>query len=231
MRKVGALAYPTNAQESGWMPNPLPAIYTDPALAEYRQWLNGRFLESSASLAGSMVSDRIEDYYVDPIEIGYGGLIDWSRDFIGRDALRGRADRQTRTKVTLEWDDGDVADTIASSLFGGEQFGGEHRARYLALPIPVYGTYQADAVLAGGQRVGVAQWSSFSANSGHLISTAVVDLDHATPGTELTLLWGEPDSRRRIVDAHDVREIRVTVAPSPYFDKVVKTDQAAVDLR
>lgn len=33
LRKVGALAYSTTAQESGWMPMPLPAIYADPALS------------------------------------------------------------------------------------------------------------------------------------------------------------------------------------------------------
>ena len=75
----------------------------------------------------------------------------------------------------------------------------------------------------GEDLVGVSQWSSYTANGGHLISTALVNLDQATPGTELTLLWGEPDTRRRTVDAHQIREIRVTVAPSPYFEKVIKT--------
>ena len=68
---------------------------------------------------GSLVSDRIEDYYVDPIEVGYGGLVDWDRDFVGRDALRQRADNQRRTKVTLEWNDDDVADVIKDSLAAG----------------------------------------------------------------------------------------------------------------
>ena len=89
----------------------------------------------------------------------------------------------------------------------------------------MYATFESDAVCLGDDRVGVSQWSSFTANGGHLISTALVNLEHATPGTELTLRWGEPDTQRRTVDAHQVRDIRVTVAPSPYFEKVIKTGQ------
>lgn len=220
LRKVGALAYSTTAQESGWMPMPLPAIYADPALKGYREWLNNYFLESIGSLGGSLISSAIEDYYVDPIEVGYGGLVDWDRDFVGRDALRQKADNQRRTKVTLEWNDDDVAEAIKDSILGD----GRH-SRYLALPTPMYATFESDSVRAGDQLVGVSQWSSFTANGGHLVSTALIDLDHAEPGTELTLQWGEPDSKRLTVDAHTVRDIRVTVKPSPYFEKVIKTRQ------
>jgi vanillate/3-O-methylgallate O-demethylase len=218
LRKVGALAYSTTAQESGWMPMPLPAIYTGDAMKPYREWLNGYFLETIGSLGGSLVSDRIEDYYVDPIEVGYGGLVDWDRDFLGRDALKERAANQTRTKVTLEWNDADVADAIKSALYGGAQGG-----QFIALPNPMYATFESDAVLKDGKPVGVSQWPAYTANGGHLISHALVDLAHAQPGTEVTLLWGEPDSKRSTVDPHQVREIRATVAPTPYYEKVIKT--------
>lgn len=218
MRKVGALAYSTTAQESGWMPGPPPAIYTGKAYQTYREWLTVNDFEAIACLAGSFVSADIKDYYVDPIEVGYGPFIDWNRDFVGRDALRVNAKDQRRTKVTLEWNDADVAATIASSLFGSEQ-----AARYLALPTAIYGSFQADAVRKNGRTVGVSQWVSYSANARHVISSALVSLEHAKPGTELTVLWGEIDSRRAVVDKNTLREIRATVAPSPYFEKIVKT--------
>ncbi len=220
LRKVGALAYSTTAQESGWMPMPLPAIYADERLRPYREWLNNYFLESIGSLGGSLVSSHIEDYYVDPIEVGYGGLVDWDRDFVGHDALRVKAAEQRRTKVTLEWNDQDVAGIIGDSLFGAEP-----RPRFIALPTPMYATFESDAVLKDGEVVGISQWSSFTANANRLVSTTLVDLSLAEPGTELVLQWGEPDTQRQTVDSHEVRPIRVRVAASPYYAKVIKTGQ------
>ncbi|MFL5861532.1 MAG: hypothetical protein ACJ780_12230, partial [Solirubrobacteraceae bacterium] len=36
LRQVGGRAYSSNALESGWIPSPLPAIYTGEALTAYR---------------------------------------------------------------------------------------------------------------------------------------------------------------------------------------------------
>ncbi len=36
---VGARAYATNTLESGWIPSPVPAIYTGDKLKAYREWL------------------------------------------------------------------------------------------------------------------------------------------------------------------------------------------------
>ncbi len=36
---VGARAYASNTLESGWIPSPLPAIYTGEELRAYREWL------------------------------------------------------------------------------------------------------------------------------------------------------------------------------------------------
>ena len=36
---VGSRAYATNTLESGWIPSPLPAVYTAPGLRPYREWL------------------------------------------------------------------------------------------------------------------------------------------------------------------------------------------------
>lgn len=219
MRKVGALAYSTTAQESGWLPMPLPAIYHSTEMKPYREWLNNYFLETIASLGGSFVSDDITDYYVDPIELGYKGLIDFNRDFIGRDALREKADNQRRTKVTLEWSDEDAAAVMHDSVFPANG----KPAKYLNMPMPMYATFQVDAVMKNGNVAGISTWPSYTANANHFISLALVDLEHAEPGTEVTLLWGEPDSRRKTVEPHAMREIKAKVAPAPYFEKVIKT--------
>jgi hypothetical protein len=89
----------------------------------------------------------------------------------------------------------------------------------------MYATFQSDALLKGGRAAGISQWSAYSSNARSFISLALADIEHSAPGTPLTLLWGEPRSARRTVERHDVREIRVTVAPAPLFEKVIKTRQ------
>jgi glycine cleavage system aminomethyltransferase T len=186
-------------------------------LRPYREWTSAFSLESLGSLGGSLVSDRIEDYYVDPIEAGYKGLIDWDREFLGRDALAERAANQRRQKVTLVWNDDDVAAATYSALFDAE-----HAAQFVALPSPMYATWAADAVQSAGETVGFSQYMSYSANAGHILSHGIIATELAEAGAELTLLWGEPGSRRDNVGRNELREIRVTVAPTPYFAKVIK---------
>lgn len=218
LRKVGALAYATGAQESGWLPLPLPAIYHGDALRPYRAWTSAFSLESMGSLGGSLDSERIEDYYVDPIEAGYERLVDWDRGFLGRDALVRRAAERRRTKVTLVWNDDDVVAVSNAALFDGQ-----HAPQFIAMPSPMYSTWAADAVQSAGETIGFSQYMSYSANARHVLSHGIIATELADPGTELTLLWGEPGSRRNNVDGTELREIRVTVAPTPYFAKVIKT--------
>ncbi|MGY4099961.1 hypothetical protein ACW2Q0_10465 [Nocardia sp. R16R-3T] len=219
LRKVGDLAYRVTAQESGWLPQTMPPIYSGDYFAEFRQWLDSNSFEANASLGGSFSSDRIEDYYVDPLELGYGLVIDWNRDFIGREALEAKKANPKRKKVALEWHNSDVADAITSSLFAKEGTG----ARFMALPNLLYAVWEYDSVLDGDRLVGTSQWASYTSNAQHVISSALLAIEDAVPGRELTLLWGESDSKRPVVDAHELRTIRVTVAEAPYFEKVIKT--------
>ncbi len=39
LREVGSRAYATNTLESGWIPSPLPAVYTGEKMKAYRSWL------------------------------------------------------------------------------------------------------------------------------------------------------------------------------------------------
>ncbi len=60
LRLVGSRTYPTTTLESGWIPSPMPAVYTGGALAEYRRWLPASGYEATASLGGSFDSASIE---------------------------------------------------------------------------------------------------------------------------------------------------------------------------
>ena len=87
IRQVGARTYPTSTIESGWIPSPLPAVYTGDDMKPYREWLSAKSYEAMASLGGSFTPANIEDYYLTPHELGYGPIVKFDHDFIGRAAL------------------------------------------------------------------------------------------------------------------------------------------------
>ena len=108
MKQVGSRAYASNTCESGWIPSPLPAVYTGEKMKSYRQWLPANSYEATGSLAGSFVSNNIEDYYNTPYELGYGIFVKFDHDFIGREALEKMDQKTQRKKVTFAWNSEDV---------------------------------------------------------------------------------------------------------------------------
>jgi glycine cleavage system aminomethyltransferase T len=217
LRQVGGRAYSSNALESGWVPSPLPAIYTGDALADYRRWLPAAGYEGAASIGGSFYSDDIEDYYFTPWDLGYGHLVKFDHDFIGRAALEQMArDDEHRVKVTLALDDDDVARTI------GMMFGPGERAKFMDWPSAVYAMHPFDKVTVNGGTVGVSSWIGYSANEGKMLTLAALDAQHAEPGSEVTLVWGEEGggSGKPTVERHVQTELRAIVAPVPYVESV-----------
>jgi syringate O-demethylase len=178
----------------------------------YREWLPADGHEASASVGGSFVSDDIEDYYFTPWDLGYGGFVKFDHDFIGRDALEEMAQGPPRSKVTLELDRDDVLRAIGSQLEEGG------RAKFMEFPSAVYAMHPYDAVTVGGETIGVSTWIGYSSNERRMLTLAVVDNEHAAPGTEVTLLWGEEGggTSKVTVEDHEQCEIRAVVAPVPY---------------
>ncbi len=210
--QVGSRAYATNTLESGWIPSPLPAVYTGEAMRPYREWLPADSYEAAGSIGGSFVSDDIEDYYLTPHALGYGFYVKFDHDFIGRDALERIADVPQRHKVTLEWNPDDVV-RVWQSLFDppGENF------KHIDLPLSNYTSATYDRVERDGEVVGFSMFSGYTFNDRAFISLGVVDPD-VKVGDELTLVWGEEDggTAKTTVERHRQTEIRVRVAPTPY---------------
>ncbi len=128
LRLVGSRAYSSNTLESGWIPSPMPAIYSgDERMKKYREWLAANSFEGNASLGGSYYSNNIDDYYLTPYDLGYGAFVKFDHEFIGREALEKKSKEPHKIKVTLELNDEDVIKTIAST-FGK----GNDRAKFLA---------------------------------------------------------------------------------------------------
>ena len=213
---MGGRACGSNAIESGWIPSPLPAVYTGEGLTAYREWLPAAGYEGSASLGGSFVSPDIEDYYLTPWDLGYGHLVKFDHDFVGREALERMAYGEHRTKVTLVLNDEDVTRTIAT------MFQDSDRAKFIEWPNAVYAMHQYDDVTVDGETVGVSTWVCYSANEGRLLTLAILDAEHAEPGTEVTLVWGEEagGTAKPTVEPHVQTEMRAVVAPVPIVGAV-----------
>jgi glycine cleavage system aminomethyltransferase T len=211
IRQVGARTYPTSCLESGWIPSPLPAIYTGEKLKAYRQWLNGKTYECTASLGGSFYSDNIEDYYLTPYDLGYGPFVKFDHEFTGKAALEKMAADQKRKKVTLVWNGDDVTQAMGTLFHEGDI------AKYIDLPLANYATLPYDKVLKDGKIVGVSTYTGYTYNERAMVSLAMVDVAQSEPGTQVTLVWGEEGrgSTKPTVERHQQANIRATVAPAP----------------
>lgn len=211
----GSRAYSSNTLESGWIPSPLPAIYTGEAERAYREWLPADSYEAINALAGSFVSENIEDYYLNPWELGYGSFVKFDHDFIGREALEKIDADAQRKKVTLAWNDEDLAKILTTVL---ERDGVGYK--FFDLPNANYGSSNYDAVLdADGNTIGLSLFTGVTANENRGLSLATVDRD-VPIGAEVRVVWGEPDggSKKTTVEPHDQIAVRAIVSPVPYAE-------------
>jgi vanillate/3-O-methylgallate O-demethylase len=210
--QVGARAYSSNTLESGWIPSPLPAVYTGEKMKKYREWLPAEGYEGTASIGGSFVSQNIEDYYLTPYALGYGPFIKFDHDFIGREALEKKAGEPHRKKVTFAWNKEDVLKIFASLLDPGQE-----NFKYFDFPNCNYASSSFDRIVMGGKTVGFSMFGGYSYNERTVLSLGVVD-PNINVGDVLTLFWGEENggTRKTTVEPHKQLEIRVKVAPTPY---------------
>ncbi|MFG1928794.1 aminomethyl transferase family protein [Cryptosporangium sp. NPDC048952] len=195
---VGARAYATANVEGGWIPSPVPGIYTDPELADYRQYVPLYGIEGQRPLHGSFFSENIEDYYVTPYELGYGRFLSFNHDFIGRDALQKAGENVTRSKVTLVFDADDVR-----RVFGEDPGFVLDYARY--------------RVEKGSELVGMTYQTALLDPAGAVLSLAILDNGSVETGTEVEVVWGQHPGPGAAPDAdYGYQRLRATVAPAPY---------------
>jgi len=220
--QVGARAYATNTLESGWIPSPVPAIYTGDKLKAYREWLPVTGYEANAGLGGSFVSDKIEDYYTTPWELGYNTFTKFDHDFIGKEALQAMEGKVHRKKVTFAWNHDDVGKVLLSMFAPpGENY------KFIDLPLSNYASSSFDKVMSGDKVAGASMFSGFSWNERTMLSLGFVEEQYAKVGTELTLVWGEENggTKKTTVERHKQTEIRVVVGPTPYAQQARETYQ------
>ncbi|MDE3158784.1 MAG: aminomethyl transferase family protein [Acidobacteriota bacterium] len=214
IRQVGSRAYPTTCLESGWIPSPLPAIYTGAELMGYRQWLSATGYEATASLGGSFYAEDITSYYLTPYDLGYAQFVKFDHDFVGRPALEKMASKPTRKKITLVWNGEDFTRIFGSLVAGGDI------TKYVDLPLANYATLPYDKISRGGKTIGISTYTGYTYNERAMISLGVVENEYGEPGTEVTVAWGEEGggSSKPTVERHKQVEIRATVATVPYAE-------------
>jgi vanillate/3-O-methylgallate O-demethylase len=220
LKQVGSRVYATNTLESGWIPCPLPAVFTGEEMKAYREWLPANGYEGTGSLGGSYYADDIGDYYLTPHDLGYWPFVKFDHDFVGREALEGMGEEGPRRKVTLAWNGEDVARAIGTLFEKGDA------VKYIDFPLSNYATWPYDKVAVGGELVGISTFSGYSYNERSYLSLAIVDAD-VELGNEVTLVWGEEDggSSKPVVERHVQAEIRAIVSPCPYSE-VARTSYA-----
>ena len=196
--RSGGKAYYLNGIESGWIPTPTPAIYTDPELVGYRGRRPLLSFEGQMPIHGSHFSENIEDYYVSPYELGYGRLIKFNHDFLGREALEKAKDNVQRTKVTFVFDEDDVR-----RMYGPEP---DYLLRHVR-----------DRVEVGGKMVGIAMYEAFLPSHNTILALGLIDKRYAAPGTQVDVAWGEHPGPGTPPEAHrDFPRLRARVEPAPY---------------
>lgn len=211
LTQVGGAVYPVTAIESGWLGGTVPAIYTGDAMKSYREWLPEQSPEASGSLGGSFFTEDIEDLYVTPYDLGYGFMVKFDHDFIGREPLERISQEPHRKKVRLCWSQEDVLDVMASAFSKGDRY------KFMQAPSANYSFFSFDEVLLDGRRVGMSNYPVYSSNERGWISLAIIDEELAQDGRELIVTWGEPNggSRKPTVERHIQKAIRVSVDTRP----------------
>jgi syringate O-demethylase len=214
LRLVGGRAYSSNTLESGWLPSPLPATYTGDSemMKDFRQWASGNSYAGMCSIGGSYVPDSVEGYYLTPWDIGYGHIVKYDHEFVGREALERMAGEKHKQKVTLALDPEDVLRVMSSNFAKGD------RAKYFEFPSAVYSMHPFDEVRVDGKVIGVSTWIGYSSNEGAMLSLAMIDPDYVEFGKEVTLVWGEPNggTSKPTVEPHVQTEIKAIISPVPY---------------
>jgi glycine cleavage system aminomethyltransferase T len=149
--------------------------------------------------------------YANPVEMGWKSCIKFDHDFIGRAALEKLVANQTRDMVSLEWDKDDILDIYASRFEMGESYRDIDTVNdnYYQGDIPKL--HQDKVLNANGEMIGVSSGRTYTLYYKKMISICCIDLEYAKEGTEVFVLWGEPETRQK--------KIRATVARFPYFNE------------
>jgi glycine cleavage system aminomethyltransferase T len=209
LRKLGVKSYMMNHTEAGFAQAyyhfPYP-WFEDEGFAAFLAQGGGGL---SQAFTGSMGPDRSLRYR-NPFELGWGNMVKFDHDFVGRAALEKEAANPRRAMVTLVWNVEDIIDIYRSRFEPGEPYQDMDAPIHYQWTAP-YGTntFWADQVRKDGQLVGISSGRAYSYHYREMISLCSIDTAYSQIGTEVEVLWGNPGTRQK--------KIRAVVARFPYL--------------
>lgn len=229
-KKLGMHAYNLfNHTEAGF-PNinlhyPLPLFESDEGLAEYLyKHPASAGLNINRKLTGSVGND-LQTRFVTPYDIGWGFLVNFNHEFMGRAALEEISKNPSRTVTTLEWNPDDIGEVFATMFRPG---GTPCDDISIQSDLPLgensfngYTVYRADKVFSGDEEIGITVGRIISYAYNSMISLAFINPEYAKEGTELTILWGTPDTPQK--------KIRAKVARYPYNGDLIRNENKDVE--
>ena len=216
LRRLGAHAYMMNHTENGFPQSYYHFSYPWSEDKKFTEFMSSMTIQkgsaqksNAAALRGSM-GDDVTLRYRNPVELGWGAMIKFDHDFVGRAALEKEVANPSRVMRTLVWNTDDIMEVQRSQFEPGEH--------YLPMDTPNHWTRQhggtamwADQVLHNGEQVGISSGRAYSYYYRQVISLTSIRADLAEEGTEVSVLWGEPGTRQK--------EIRAVVSRFPYLNE------------
>jgi glycine cleavage system aminomethyltransferase T len=167
---------------------------------------------------GGSLSDNINDYYRNPFELGWGKMVKFDHEFVGRKALEKiAADTNTYAPATLTWDPLDVCD-ITASFFRTDA----EPYKELTFPQEIgnnfCGRAQYKVLNTEGKLVGKASNPVYTLYYRKEFSFATIEPAYNRPGAELTLVWGDPGDRKKNVRVRVDRYPLLDLTPNQEYD-------------
>lgn len=213
LEKLGWLAYTCNHTENGFPQGGLHFVCGWEDHEEFRKLVSSGFYAGAISPIGmspkGSLGSEIQDYYCNPIELGWEKMVKFDHDFTGRAALEKIAASPHRQVVTLRWNLEDVLDVYASLLRSDEK-----PYKIMELPQNFYenlGAFNQDRVVdKDGKIIGKSTARVYTLYYQSMISLAVLDPQYTALGTEVMVVWGGPGDREK--------QIRATVDRYPFLD-------------
>jgi glycine cleavage system aminomethyltransferase T len=211
MEKLGALSYNIcNHTENGFPQTGAHFLTAEAECPEFAKHMGKACsIEELRNQISGSYSENPEDLYRNPFEFGWDNMVGFNHDYLGKEALaKIKESGNHRRIVSLEWNEEDTLDVIGSFLSQGEK-----PYKMMNFPHDPMGKRNVDKVIDNdGNVVGAAMGRLYTLYYRKMISLAILDPELTKIGTEVNVVWGNKDDRKK--------NIRATVARYPYLDMV-----------